>query len=63
MPVSQPKVFKYGVLHPGEGQIIYRFEFYEGFVVYALTLPYRLNPSIYLPVTRDLSIFRLGQSD
>jgi hypothetical protein len=60
MPVSQPKVFKYALSRPGEGQIHYRFEFYEAFFVYALTLPHRLNPVIYLPVTRDLCVFRLG---
>jgi hypothetical protein len=61
MPVPQPKVFKYGMSRPGEGQIHYRFEFYEGFSVYALTLPYKLNPLIYLPVTRDCMVFRLGR--
>ena len=61
MPVPQPKVFKYGMSRPGEGQIHYRFEFYEGFSVYALTLPHRLNRLIYLPVTRDCTVFRLGQ--
>ena len=61
MPVPQPKVFKYGISRPGEGQIQYRFEFYEAFFVYALTLPHRLSPAIYLPVSRDLSVFRLAQ--
>ena len=61
MPVPQPKVFKYGLSHPGEGQIQYSFEFYESFRVYALTLPHRLSPAIYLPVTRDLTVFRLGR--
>jgi len=61
MPVPQPRVFKYGISRPGEGQIHYRFKFYEGFVVYALTLPHRLNRLIYLPVTRDCTVFRLGQ--
>jgi hypothetical protein len=61
MPVPQPKVFKYGMSRPGEGQIHYRLEFYEGFVVYALTLPHRLNHFIYLPITRDWTVFRLGQ--
>jgi len=61
MPVPQPKVFKYGMSRPGEGQIHYRFEFYEAFVVYALTLPYRLSHLLYLPVTTDLHVFRLGQ--
>jgi hypothetical protein len=60
MPVPQPKVFKYAMSRPGEGQIQYRFEFYEAFFVFALTVPHRLNPDIYLPVTRDLSVFRLG---
>jgi len=61
MPVPQPKVFKYGISRPGEGQIHYRFEFYEAFVVCALTLPHRLTPLLYLPVTADLTRFRLGQ--
>jgi hypothetical protein len=61
MPVPQPKVFKYAMSRPGEDQIHYRFEFYEAFAVFALTLPHRLNPVIYLPVTRDLSVFRLGR--
>lgn len=61
MPVPQPKVFKYGMARPGEGQIHYRFEFYEGFALYALTLPHRLSRLIYLPVTRDCTVFRLGQ--
>ena len=61
MPVPQPKVFKYGMAWLGEGQIIYRFEFYEAFVVCALTLPHRLSSQLYLPVTSDLTIFRLGQ--
>jgi hypothetical protein len=61
MPVPQPKVFKHGMARLGEGQIIYRFEFYEAFVVYALTLPHRLSRQLYLPVTSDLTIFRLGR--
>ena len=61
MPVPQPKVFKYGLSRPGEGQVLYRFEFYESFCVYALSLRHRLSSSIYLPITRDLTIFRLGQ--
>jgi len=61
MPVAQPRVFKYGLSYPGEGQVHYKFEFYEAFVVYALSLPHRLNPLIYLPVTSDLTRFRLGQ--
>jgi hypothetical protein len=61
MPVSHPRVFKYGISRPGEGQIHYKFEFYEGFNVYALTLPYKLTPLIYLPVTRDCTAFRLGR--
>lgn len=62
MPVPQPKVFKYGMAKVGEGQVHYHFQFYEGFDVYALTLPYRLTPNLYLPVTRDCTVFRLGQS-
>lgn len=50
MPVSEPKVFKYGVLDPGEGQLLYRFEFYESFVVNAWTRPLKLSPYLYLPV-------------
>jgi len=61
MPVPQPKVFKYGTSRPGEGQIHYKFEFYEGFLVYPLTLPYKLNPLIFLPMTRDCMVFRLGR--
>jgi len=61
MPVPQPKVFKYWVSHPGEGQIQYKFDFYEGFVVYALSLRHRLSRTIYLPVTCDLTRFRLAQ--
>jgi|ERR1700684_2821845 hypothetical protein len=61
MPVPQPKVFKYEISRPGEGQIQYKFEFYEAFSVCALTLPHRLSPMIYLPVTRDLTVFRLAQ--
>jgi hypothetical protein len=61
MPVTQPKVFNYGLSCPGEGQIHYKFEFYESFCVYALTLPHRLSPVIYLPVTQDLRVFRLGR--
>jgi hypothetical protein len=61
MAVPQPKVFKYGLSRPGDGQIQYRFEFYEGFVVYALSLRHRLSRSIYLPVTSDLTVFRLGR--
>ncbi len=50
MPVPEPKVFKYGVLDMGEGQLLYRFEFYESFVVNAWTRTYRLGPYLYLPV-------------
>jgi len=46
---------------PGEGRIHYSFEFYEGFSVYALTLPYKLNRHIYLPVTRDSTVFGLAR--
>ena len=61
MPVCQPKVFKYGLAKPGEGQVLYRLEFYEAFVVYALSLPYRLNRFLHLPITSDLTVFRLGE--
>jgi len=50
MAVSEPRVFKYGVLDLGEGQLLYRFEFYEGFVVNAWTRSFKLNPFLYLPV-------------
>jgi len=50
MPVSEPRVFKYGVLDIGEGQLLYRFEFYEGFVVNAWTRSFKLSPLLYLPV-------------
>jgi hypothetical protein len=58
-PVPQPKVFKYGISR--QGRIQYKFEFYEGFVVYAGRLPYRLSSTIYLPVTQDYSVFRRGR--
>jgi hypothetical protein len=38
MPVPQPEVFKYGVIQSGQNQLMFRFEFYEGFVVTAWTL-------------------------
>jgi hypothetical protein len=60
-PVPQPKVFKYGISRHGEGQIQYKLEFYESFCVYVLTLRHRLSPVIYLPVTQDLRVFRLGR--
>ena len=50
MPVPQPQVFKYGVLDMSEDQLMYRFEFYESFVVNAWTLPVKLSPSIFLPL-------------
>jgi hypothetical protein len=61
MPVPQPKVFKYGLAYLGEGQIHYRFEFYEAFIVDTWTLPLKLNRHIYLPVTRDGSLWMLSR--
>jgi hypothetical protein len=61
MPVSQPKVFKYGLADLVEGQIHYRFEFYETFIVHTWTLPHRLNRHIYLPVTRDGLLWMLSR--
>jgi hypothetical protein len=34
----EPQVFKYGIIQLEENQLLYRFEFYEGFVVNAWTL-------------------------
>jgi len=35
---AEPQVFKCGVIPTDQNQLIYRFEFYEGFVVNAWTL-------------------------
>jgi hypothetical protein len=61
MPVTQPKVFKYGIFYLDEGQIHYRFEFYEAFIVDAWTLPVKLNRYIYLPVTRDGTLWMVSR--
>jgi hypothetical protein len=53
--VTQPEVFKYGVLQMDEERVLYKFEFYEAVTVHAWSLPYRLNPHIYLPVGRSHS--------
>lgn len=37
MPTPQPKVFRYGIVKWTDLQLIYRFVFYEGFVVDALS--------------------------
>jgi hypothetical protein len=50
MPVSNPRVFQYGVLDIGEGQLFYRFLFYEGFIVHAWTRPFDPSPLLYLPM-------------
>src|ERR1700733_2720029 len=50
MPTPEPEVFKYSVLHMDENQILYRFEFYGGFVVNTWTLPVKLSPFIFQPV-------------
>ncbi len=50
MPVSEPRVFKYGILDPGEGQVLYRFEFYESYIVNAWTRPFDPSPNLYLPI-------------
>jgi hypothetical protein len=49
MPVPEPNVFKYGVLDPGEGQRLYRFEFYEGYIVNAWTRPLKASRYLHLP--------------
>ncbi len=51
--VTQPEVFRYGVLQADEGQVLYKFEFYGAVTVHAWPLPHRLNPHIYLPVGRS----------
>jgi hypothetical protein len=42
---TQPKVFRYWVWREAESRLIYKFDFYEGFVVNALTLPAGSNSS------------------
>ena len=51
VPVPQPEVFKYGRLELDQGQMIYRFEFYERIVVTAMTLfaTYAPSPTIWVP--------------
>lgn len=51
MTVPQPEVFKYGVIEMEQGQIIYRFEFYESVVVMAWTrfATFTLSPTIWVP--------------
>jgi hypothetical protein len=51
-PVSQPEVFKYGILKTDEGLVMYKFEFYGAVVVHAWPLPHRLSPTIFVPVGR-----------
>lgn len=50
MPASNPRVFQYGVHDMGEGQLLYRFLFYEGFVVNAWMRPFDPSPYLYLPM-------------
>jgi hypothetical protein len=38
MPVSEPRVFKYGQIQMEQNQLLYKFEFYERIVVYAWTV-------------------------
>jgi len=51
MPVRYPEVFKYGSIEAEQGQIIYRFEFYESVVVSAWTHFTTFAPlaSIWMP--------------
>jgi hypothetical protein len=39
LPTPQPSVFKYSAWKEGDSKLIYKLEFYEGFVVNALALP------------------------
>jgi len=39
LPTPQPRVFKYWVWREADSKLVYKFEFYEGFVVNALALP------------------------
>lgn len=45
LPTPQPSVFKYSAWNEGNSKLIYRFEFYEGFVMNALALPAGHNSS------------------
>jgi len=38
-PTAQPKVFSYHVWRETDSKLVYKYQFYEGFVVNALTLP------------------------
>ena len=51
MSVPYPEVFKYGLIEAEDGQIIYRFEFYERVIVVAWTLfaTYAPLASIWVP--------------
>lgn len=44
-PTPQPGVFKYSTWKEADSKLIYKFEFYEGFVVNALALPAGNNSS------------------
>ena len=37
-PTPQPRVFKYGIHLWNADQFVYKFEFYEGFIVHALAV-------------------------
>lgn len=52
MSVSNPEVFQYGIMDLGDGQIMYKFVFYESFVVNAWTRPFKPSPHLYLPICR-----------
>jgi hypothetical protein len=42
-PTTQPRVFKYWVWRESDSRLVYKFDFYEGFVVNALALPADFN--------------------
>ncbi len=44
-PTPQPSVFKYSTWREADSKLIYKFEFYEGFIVNALALPAGHNSS------------------
>lgn len=39
MTTTQPQVFKYAVHRENQEDVFYRFEFYEGFIVYVVRFP------------------------
>ncbi len=52
MHVSDHRVFQYGKLDMGDGQLLYKFVFYEAFVVNAWTRPFKPNAYLFLPIYR-----------